>query len=300
MRRALFSLVLVLTACSNPSGSDTALCGPAGRLRVGLVGAQEGRASSAAALVSDQDQFRLRELLTASSRCEVQLEPVLSPEQARLRLQQGEWDLAFLPPGLTALALEQDGGYGLVRQLGRRQNSRSQLLVRQTSPYRDRADLRGVRLGLLPRGSLTGFYLPLFNLHGLTFSQVRYALSYAELMRQLRAGEVDVIAWDGALPLGPSDVRVLHEDGHGIPMGALALRQPLLQADYKPFLAQLDQNVSQLPASLGYATGAIPDLQNLQELRAIVSNVESWSLPRAGAAYAVYGRKQAGAEGGES
>ena len=32
-------------------------------------------------------------------------------------------------------------------------------------------DLNGQRLGLLPRGSLTGFYLPLYNLHGIRLEQ---------------------------------------------------------------------------------------------------------------------------------
>lgn len=299
MRRFSWVLALLATACAQQQDSQTALCGSAGRLRVGVVGAEEGRTRSSATLLSDQDQFRLRELLTVSSRCEVQLEPVLSPEQARMRLKNREWDLAFLPPGLTAFALDQDGTYGLVRQLGRRQNSRSQLLVRRESRYRSRADLRGQRIGLLPRGSLTGFYLPLFNLHGLNFSQVRYALSYADLLNLLRSGEVDVIAWDGALPLGDVDARVVYEDAHAIPLGAMAISQSLLQSNYQNFLAQLDQNVSQLPATLGYSTGVIPELQSLQELSAIVANVESWSLPRTGEPYAVYGKKNTSVTGGE-
>ena len=294
MRRSLPLLVLVLvSACGGAPTSNVALCGEGGRLRVGLVGAQEGRELSGATGLSDADQFRLREMLTVASRCEVQLEPVASPEQARRRLSTADWDLAFLPPGLTAFALEQSGGYGLVRQLGRRGNSKSQLLVKDDSGFKSRADLRGKRLGLLPRGSLTGFYLPLFNLHGLRFAEVQYALNYADLRRMLNDGTVDVIAWDGAIPHGVAGLRVLHEDSHGIPLGALALRQSLLQSDHQPFLNQLDQNVGQLPASLGYATGVIPSPYALKELRSIVAAVEGWSLPLAGQPYTVYGSKAA-------
>lgn len=294
MKRWLPLLALLFTAaCGGPQSPSVALCGPGNRLRVGLVGALEGRTQGGAAVLPDSDQFRLKELLTVASRCEVQLEPVASPEQARRRLSTGDWDLAFLPPGLTAYALEQGGGYGLVRQLGRRSNSKSQLLVREASGLRTRADLRGKRLGLLPRGSLTGFYLPLFNLHGLRFSEVQYALSYADLREMLNDGRVDVIAWDGALPHGSPGLRVLYEDSHLIPLGALALSQPLLQSDHQPFLSQLDQNVTQLPPSLGYASGVIPEPYSLKELRGIVAAVEGWSLPRAGAPYTVYGAKKA-------
>lgn len=281
--------VLVVTACGVPQTSNVALCGSGARLRVGFVGAAEGRAQSAAEVLPEQDQFRLREFLMVASRCEVQLEPVLSSEQARLRLQSGEWDLAFLPPGLTALALEQTGSYGLVRQLGRRTNAKSQLLVRADSGFKTRADLSGRRLGVLPRGSLTGFYLPLFNLYGLHFSEVQYALSYAELRTMLNAGDVDVIAWDGSLPIDSTRLRVLHEDSHLIPLGALALSQSLLQSDHQPFLRQLDESVTELPPSLGYASGVIPEPYALKELRAIVTAVEGWTLPQAGQPYIVYG-----------
>lgn len=108
-------------------------------------------------------------------------------------------------------------------------------------------------------------------------------------MLGLQNGEFDVIAWDGALPTQGNDIRVIHEDAHAIPLGALVLSQRLLAQDYKPFVEKLDGNVSQLPSSLGYATGVIPDLLILQELRAIVSNVEGWSLPQAGQPYVVYG-----------
>ena len=294
MKRWLSLLALLLTsACGGAPSSDVSLCGSGGRLRVGLVGAEEGQLESAAGVLADPEQFRLRELLTVASRCEVQLEPVVSPEQARLRLKTGGWDLAFLPPGLTAYALEQNGGYGLVRQLGRRGNSKSQLLVKASSGLTSRADLRDQRLGLLPRGSLSGFYLPLFNLHGLRFSEVHYALSYARLREMLHDEKVDVIAWDGAIPYGMDGFEVLHEDSHLIPLGALALSQSLLKADHQPFLRQLDENVTQLPRSLGYASGVLPEPYALKELRGIVAAVEGWSLPQGGQAYTVYGAKSA-------
>lgn len=294
------SAALLLAGCGEPPAQQARLCGDNGQLRVGYVGADEGRGRSGQAVLPDQEISRLRNLLMAASGCEVLLEPVASPEQARVQLTQSSWDAAFLPPGLAALALERAGDdrYSLVRPLGRRGQSRTQLLVRVDSPYTSLKHLRGTRLGLLPRGSLTGFYLPLYNLHGLTLASVHYALGYDELLEQLRAGHLDVIPWDAALPDPGPDVRRLYKDTQVIPLGALVLRQSLVAADHQPFLRSLDATVSQLPASLSYVAGALPEPQQLRRLRSVVNSVESWKLPLEGQPYAVFGRKHS-AEGGE-
>jgi phosphonate transport system substrate-binding protein len=284
----------LLSACSPQAQQSVSLCGPTGQLRVGYVGADEGRARGGQAVLPDAEISRLRDLLTVASRCDVQLEPVASPEQARLRLGAAEWDAAFLPAGLAALALEGagSGDYSLVRPLGQRRQSRAQLLVRADSERRSLGQLKGARLGLLPRGSLTGFYLPLYNLHGLSLSSVHYALSYSELLEQLRSGKLDVIVWDSALPEPGGDVRVVLEDRNSVPLGALVLSQGLVAADHQPFLRGLDASASQLPPSLGYVAGVLPEAQELQRLRAVVNSVESWDLPLEGRSYAVYGQKQ--------
>lgn len=283
-----------LAGCGQQPSEQVSLCGPVAQLRVGYVGAEEGRDLEGQAVLPDSDISRLRDLLTIASRCEVSLEPVASPEQARQRLGAGEWDVAFLPPGLAALAMEgsDQRGYSLLRPLGQRSQSRSQLLVPSGSNRRTLAQLNGARLGLLPRGSLTGFYLPLYNLHGLRLQSVHYALSYRELLDQLRAGKLDVIAWDASLPDPGKDVRVIVDDPNLIPVGALVLSQPLVAADHQPFLKLLDQSAPQLPPSLGYVAGVLPEAQGLQRLRTVVTNVESWTLPLKGQPYAVYGRKQ--------
>jgi phosphonate transport system substrate-binding protein len=288
------SMLWGLAGCGQQPSEQVSLCGPVAQLRVGYVGAEEGRDLEGQAVLPDSDISRLRDLLTIASRCEVSLEPVASPEQARQRLGAGEWDVAFLPPGLAALAMQgsDQRGYSLLRPLGQRSQSRSQLLVPSGSNRRTLAQLNGARLGLLPRGSLTGFYLPLYNLHGLRLQSVHYALSYRELLDQLRAGKLDVIAWDASLPDPGTDVRVIVDDPNLIPVGALVLSQPLVAADHQPFLKLLDQSAPQLPPSLGYVAGVLPEAQGLQRLRTVVTNVESWTLPLKGQPYAVYGRKQ--------
>ena len=290
---AVASMLWSLAGCGQQQVAQVSLCGPSGQLRVGYVGAEEGRGVAGQAVLPDADISRLRDLLTVASRCEVSLEPVVSPEQARQRLGAGEWDMAFLPPGLAALAMDvaDQRNYSLLRPLGQRSQSRSQLLVPAGSERRTLAQLNGARLGLLPRGSLTGFYLPLYNLHGLRLQSVHYSLSYRELLDQLHAGKLDVIAWDASLPDPGQDVRVVVRDGNIIPVGALVMSQALVAADHQPFLRVLDQSSAQLPPALGYVSAVLPEVSRLERLRTVIASVEGWNLPQAGKPYDVYGRK---------
>lgn len=285
--------LLGISACKHFGGEQARLCGASGQLRVGFVGAHEGRHKQNQSALADHEISTIRELLTVASRCEVTLEPVASPEQAHVRLRSGQWDAAFLPPGLTAVALENQNGtkYSLLRPLGRRQDSWSVLLVRRDSSYQSIKQLARARLGVLPRGSLSGFYLPLYNLHGLRLASVHYALSYDELLEQLRNNKLDVIAWDGALPAPGDDMRPIFEDKNRIPLGALVLSSGLVAQNYQPFLKTLDENASQLPTQIGYVAGQLPETKDLFRLRSIVNNVEKWDTPQEGLPYDVYGSK---------
>ena len=234
---------------------------------------------------------RLKQLFTLASQCPVQLEPVPSTERARSLLLSQQWDVAILPPGLTALALA-DSGYVAIRPLGRANDARSVVLVRTDSGLEGRGALNNKRIGLLPRGSLTGFYLPLFNLHGLTLNSVSYDLSYPDLMAALLGNEVDAIAWDSAVPFDEEQVRILHRDDHPIPRGAMVMRQSLVARNHQPMLNTLDEAVAQWPSSVGYAPGILPDQKSLQQLRGLIQSVEAWTLPLDGQRYAVFGRKE--------
>ncbi len=180
----------------------------------------------------------------------------------------------------------------MVRLLDQRRESRSSLLVRADDSRQSLSQISGARLGLLPRGSLAGFYLPLWNLHGLRFSSVHYSLSYGELLERLRSGDLDVIAWDASLPSPGQSARAIHEDSNIIPRGALVLSKDLVATDYRPFLRVLDNSGSQLPPSIGYVAGMLPEARGLEGLRKLVSSVEGWSLPLEGQPYSAWGLKQ--------
>ena len=287
-RSVLLAIALLTAGCQAAAPERSTLCGANGTFRVGYVGAAEGQNRDAAEVISASDLERMRRLMTVASRCPVEFEPLLSPERARQRLRAGHWDMAFLPPGLTALAMQAGTDDQPVRALMQGSRSRSALLVLDGSPATEIKDLNGRRLGLLPRGSLTGFYLPLYNLHGLQLQQVRYAISYADLLHMLRSGGVDAIAWDSGLPSPGPDVRVLAEDGHEIPPGGMVLSAALLAEDHKPLLATLDASADQMPQDLGYSATAFSAPLLFQGLRDIVRHVESWTLPKDGQPYTVY------------
>lgn len=294
MPRLLVATVLMaLAGCSGSTQVRTPLCGPSGTLRIGVMQPEEGMDFSSGAGLSPMEQEQLGKLLTLASGCQVELEPLASPERARMKLADRQWDAAFLPPGLTAFALRADLGYVPLRTLGRRQASRSALLVREDSPLRKRSDLNGAHVGLLPRGALGGYYFPLYNMHGLNLGRVSFAFDYNSLLSMLQEGEVEAIAWDEALPDPGAAVRRLHINEHAIPLGALVLSRALAQADYTAFLKTLDGAASQMPVSVGYSAAALPRQDELQPLKGIVGAVESWNMPLEGQPHRVYGVKEA-------
>ncbi|MCP9849987.1 PhnD/SsuA/transferrin family substrate-binding protein [Cyanobium sp. Morenito 9A2] len=276
-------LGLVVACRGSTDSTRFHLCGSDGPLAIGLVAEGEGGGTVAAARLQEAQLPPLRQVLTKASRCELALEPVRSPELGRRHLERGRWDVAFLPPALTAFALA-GGQYRAVRVLGREAPPRG-LIVGMGSSVLQLDDLEGRRLGLLPRGSLLGFYLPLYNLHGLRLAKVVYGLTFEELAGALGRGDLDAIAWDSRRSLPQPGSRVLHRDAHRQPPGALVVRRGLDEGSLAVFLATLDGSASQLPSFLGYDASTIPDSQRMMPLQRIVRTVESWSLPTNGAAY---------------
>jgi phosphonate transport system substrate-binding protein len=278
-----------LTACSGQQGAGPPFCGASGALRVGVVGGTEGASGVKEGQLDEAQAFELRDQLSVASRCEVQVEPVRSPDLARSRLAAQAWDLAFLPPGLMAFSMERKPPYVPVRTIGTSRQSRSSIVVPQSSRIRSLAQLKGARLGLLPRGSLTGFYLPLYNMHGLQLSEVVYALDYSGLLQLLSSGRVDAIAWDEARPEPVPPLRRIVTDTHAIPLGSMVVREDLTSGNLAGLLAVLDDSARDLPPGLGYVPGAPgPEERSVPELRAIVTHVESWQLPVEGQPYRVF------------
>lgn len=277
-----------LLGCSSGERATPSLCGPSGQLKVGLVGGTEGSVAGSEGRFPEGQIFDLRDQLMAASRCPVVVEPVQSTDLARARLVAQEWDMGFLPPGLMAFSMEQSPPYVPLRTLGAPRQSRSSIVVPVGSPISTVRDLEGARVGLLPRGSLAGFYLPLYNLHGLRLSQVVYGLDFYSLLALLEKGAVDAIAWDEALPEPSRPLHRVLTDGHTLPLGSLVVREGLARQDLSSLLRSVDASARDLPPALGYVAGETRQQATVPALRAIVRNVESWQLPQNGQSYRVY------------
>ena len=282
------ALLVAISGCGWGGSSQRSLCNDSGILKVGVVEGHGASFGQKAAAWDDATMFRFRDQLMEASRCEVQLEPVGSPDLARARLASGAWDIGFVPPGLMAFAMTRDSPYTPLRSLAAPRQSRSSIAVIAGSPHQQLADLDGARVGLLPRGSLTGFYLPLYNMHGLSLSQVVYALDHAELLKLLEQGKVDAIAWDEARPEPGTPLRRLFVDEHPIPLGAMVMRRAMVKEDPSSFLRSLDAITRELPSALSYVPGELATSGAVPALNAIVGNVESWQLPIHGQPHRVF------------
>jgi phosphonate transport system substrate-binding protein len=283
----MLPLMVLLAGCRGEQQAAS-FCGSSGRLKVGVVGSIEGEETVAAERFDETTLFALRDRLMAASRCEVEIEPVQSPEQAHQRLTAQSWDLAFLPPGLMAFAMDRPTPYRPVRTLGTPRRSRSAIVVRADSAIQERRDLEATRLGLLPRGSLTGFYLPLYNLHGVSLAKVVYAPDYAGLLQLLASGEVDAIAWDESRPPPPLPLRRVLVDQRPIPLGALVIRGDLSTPGLAGLLRALDADAASLAPALSYVPGQEPQDTGTAGLRSVIAHVEQWSLPRDGQPHHVF------------
>lgn len=278
---SLFILLLFLPGCAlRPSAEGKgSLCHDGQTLRVGVDQQLLSDRDVSIPPPTDEGSLdRLSKLLTRASGCSLEVQPIISTELGRRGISEGEWDFAFLAPSLTVLALQQrQTPYTALRSLGLRNVVRSSILVPEASPITGYADMNGAKLGLLPRGSLVGFYLPLYNLYGVRLSGIVYGLSFTDLAERLAAGSIDAMAWDANQSQRPQGTRVVAVDPHLIPDGSMVMKSTLNGVDYKSMLAVLDANAFQLPTFLGYSSGSFPDPRSYHHFTKIIHDVDSWA-----------------------
>jgi phosphonate transport system substrate-binding protein len=160
-RLFLLQLIFLLTACK------TAEIRRSGKLSLGVVSYGEGEQ-----LI--QKYSPLTDYLAAELKTIIEIEPVYNEIKALEQIKRRIWSLVFAPPGLAAIAISQEQYLPLFPLAGV-ENARSVILVRQESPIQKLTDLEGKAIALGQLGSATGYYVPIYNLYGLTLSEVRFA-----------------------------------------------------------------------------------------------------------------------------
>jgi len=205
--------------------------------------------------------------LAEKTKASIQLEPTFNENKAIERLQAQAWSLVFAPPGLAAIAIARSQYIPIFPLVGV-SNLRSVIVVRQDNPIRELKQVQGKIVALGQPGSATGYYLPLYNLYGLTLAQIMFAPTPKMLLEWVAEGK----AAAGAVSLAEFNLyrtqfnqtkfHILHTDPHYVPSGVVLI-SPTIERDRQEFIRQAMREFPGVSAqAIGYIpNGKVPDYQ---------------------------------------
>jgi phosphonate transport system substrate-binding protein len=240
---------------------------PPARLTIGVVSYDETRSL-------DQYQ-RFATYLAEQLQAVVELEPVFNEIRAVEQVQAANWSLVFAPAGLAAIAVAEANYLPVFPLLGI-PNQRSVLVVLGNSRLQGLGDLANQAIALGEPGSATDYYLPLYDLYGLTLSRIEFASTPATALEWIAQGRVAA----GAMSeedfqryrqgFGDGTFRILHT-GRAVPPGAV-LVSPRVDRNQQQYIETAMKNaVSNITADAGYIPHAPPP--DLSQIIALVKKV---------------------------
>ncbi len=208
----------------------------------------------------------------------VQIEPTFNENKALERIRAKAWSLIFAPPGLAVIAISQYQ-YTPILPLEGINNLRSILVVKKNSTYQDLKSLTGKKLAISQPGSATGYYLPIYNLYGLTLAELIVSPTPKSILEAVAQGSADV----GALSLTEfntykseipqAEFRILFTDPHKVPTGSILISSSIemnLQESIRQILKDSPSTVSQEAGFI--PTGTVADYKYMI---AVVDRVRS-------------------------
>lgn len=253
-RRLFLLQLLLLTACGVKSTSSQG-----GELIVGVISYGEGEQ-----MLNRFERFN--RYLSEKTGLLIKLEPAFNENVALERIENGSWSLIFAPPGLAAIAIDRYQ-YVPVFPLQGVGNTISILVVRKDSPIRDLKELEGQTVVLGEPGSATGYYLPLYNLYGLTLAEILFAPTPQVVLEWVGQGK----ATAGALsreefnlysPNSNTKFRILFSDFHDVPPGAVLIGSTVERNREKYIRKFMNETPAVLAQEVGYLpNGPVPDYQ---------------------------------------
>jgi phosphonate transport system substrate-binding protein len=245
----VFLIVWAITGCG---GANT----PPNRLSIGVVSYEERENSF--------ERFNeLKIYIGQQLKSVIELEPVYNEVKALQQIQRQNWDLVFAPPGLAALAISKYK-YTAIFPLSGTLDNRSILVVLRDSSLNQVRQLEGKTIALGQLGSATGYYLPLYNLYGLTLAQIRLAASPREVLslvasKQVNAGAMSLQQFNRERPnFSGVQFRVIDSDSRPVPSGAVLLSPNLERRLSEDLQAILQETPSSIAASAGFIPNAAP------------------------------------------
>lgn len=280
-RRLLFSCSLIvmvfLAACTTTNDSTTRK-----RLTIGIVSYGEGQRSL--------EQFEgLKSHLETSLKRLIELEPALNERQATQQIKRQSWDLVFAPPGLAAIAIAQEQYLPLLSQVEGTQE-KSVIVVAENSPARSLQDLASKPLALGQEGSATGYYLPVYNLYGLTMSEVQFAATPKGVLQLVEsgnasAGALSVSELNRYRPEFPDTrFRTLFRDSHTVPTGAVLVGPTVNRNFQEEIRSALESARSPVASAAGYIVASEPPdysflIEVIKRVRPIAKRIKEQPAP---------------------
>lgn len=261
------ALVTQLSSCNNQPATPTART----RITVGLVSYDAGAGS--VEMLTPFKQY-LEESLAAT----VELEPVFNELRAVEQIQSQAWDIVFAPPGLTAIAMS-EAQYIPLFPLQGNPRQRSVLVVKEDSPVTELPDLANTVIALGEPGSATGYYLPLYDLYGLTLTEIQFAPTPKTVLEwvatdQVTAGALSEEDFEQYQNAFDARFRVVHES-RVITPGAVLL-SPTIERNQQRLIEEAMQAApSNVASDAGYIpNAAVPDFEQLIQLVKKVRPIE--------------------------
>jgi phosphonate transport system substrate-binding protein len=227
------------------------------------------------------DKFeRFRAYLETATKTIVELEPAFNELKAVEQIQRQIWSMVFAPPGLAAIAIG-TAQYIPLFGLQSRNNERALLLVQAESSIQSLDDLANQIVALGEPGSATGYYLPLYDLYGLTLQEVRFAPTPKTVLEWLSQGKIAAGAMSEQefqqhrAEFGAKRFRVLHQSRH-VPASAVLIA-PSVDRNQQ---YQVEKAMREAPSSVigdaGYIPeAALPDYDQFIKLVAKVRPLEA-------------------------
>ena len=226
---------------------------PIGKLVVGVVSYDEG-----ARTVDQYEEFK--QYLAQQARAIVELEPAFNELQALEQVRRRAWSIVFASPGLAAIAIGQEQYIPMFPTQGVN-NFRSLIVVLDESPIDSLGGLANEVIALGEPGSAAGYYLPLYDLYGLTLREVRFAPTPKTMLEWISDGSVvaGAIAEDQfqlyRRDFPEVNFRVLHTS-RPVPPG-LVLLGPTIDRNQQQ---QIETVLRQAPPTIVADAGYVPNV----------------------------------------
>lgn len=237
-----------LTACGGSSSGNRGE-----RITIGVLSYSQGND-----VLKQYAGFK--DYLAEKAQTFVEIDPAFNENRALERIRSRTWSLVFAPPGLAAIAM-QEAQYQPLFPLEGVENLRSIIVVRKDSPLTNLQELAGKSVVLGLPGSATGYYIPLFNLYGLTLSELSFAPTPKMGLEQVVAGAAAAAALSHqeleTSGLG-SDLRILFADSHSIPSGVLLIGSTIERKREEQIKHILKETPEVFTRTVGYLPNSPP------------------------------------------